>query len=116
MEDVAPFVVDGGVVLLNVSAQYGMPRVLALESSDFGYEGMLGSTDPVPFDQAWPDLAENLADYVAEEARRGFAYEFLSPSGGTISATEARSLFQATGESPLSRWQVHLFRKAPGGR
>ncbi|MDH3607475.1 MAG: 50S ribosomal protein L11 methyltransferase [Acidimicrobiia bacterium] len=111
MEDVAPFLVAGGIVLLNVSAQYGMARVLALQSGVFTYQGMLESTDAVPFDQARPDLAENLADYVAEEARGGVTYEFLSAAGETISATEARRRYQATGSSPLSRWQVHLFRK-----
>jgi len=112
MEDVAPFVVEGGVVLLNVSAQYGMTRVLALQSSGFTYQEMLESTDPVPFDQARPDLARNLADYVAEEDRGGMAYEFLSAAGETLLATEARRRYEATGKSPLSRWQVHLFRKA----
>lgn len=111
MEDVAPFLANGSVVLLNVSAQYGMTRIRALEEYGFYYEAVLESTEPVPFDQSRSDLAENLADYVAEEARGGVGYEFLMPDGVITSASEAASRYEATGESPLSRWQVHLFRK-----
>ena len=72
LADVAPLVAAGGVVLLNVSAQYGMGRVSGLvgESGDaFRYAGLLESTGTVPFDLGRPDLRSNVQDYVAEEQR-----------------------------------------------
>lgn len=111
VRDVEPILAVGGVLLLNVSSQYGMGRITALEDHGLTHERLLESTRPMPFDQSRPDLAGNLADYVAEEARGGIAYEFLTPESDVITATEALARYDATGESPLSRWQVHLFRK-----
>jgi hypothetical protein len=111
MADVARLIPMGAPVFLSVSAQYGMGRVDALCGFGYVYDGLLGSTDAVPFDLERPDLLENLEDYAAEEQRGGLAYEFVD-GDETASATEALAAFRATEKSPLSRWQVHLFRRA----
>lgn len=103
-----------GIVLLSVSCQYGRPRIerLCQEAAGFRYEGLLASSDWVPFDLDRPDLRECLADYVAEEQRGGLPYAFGATDRlETQTAQAALSHFQATGQSPLTRWQVHLFRR-----
>jgi len=108
------FLRRGGLLFLNVSYQYGRQRVtnLVRQIPGFSYDGLLASTDWVPFDLQRPDLRHCLALYVAEEDRGGLQYEFrLHPGSATVAgARQAWAHFQATGLSPLTRWQTHLFR------
>jgi SAM-dependent methyltransferase len=109
------FLAAAGLVFLSVSCQYGRPRIegLCQEAAGFRYEGVLASSEWVPFDLARPDLRECLADYVAEERRGGLPYAFGADNGAeTQTAQEALTHFQTTGQSPLTRWQVHLFKNA----
>lgn len=101
----------GAPILMQVSYQYG-DRIPLLASGVPGisYRGVAGETDWVTFDMTRPDLAVNVADYAAEEARGGLPYRFRHPDGGNMTAFEAQEHFSATGRSPLSRWQMHLLR------
>jgi SAM-dependent methyltransferase len=110
-----------GVVFLNVSSQYGLQRVERLEKEvpGFAYEGLLASTEWVPFDLGRPDLFHCLHLYAAEERRGGLAYTFQNPeaSGGEpMSAQAALAYYERTGRSPLSRWQTHRFVYRGTGR
>jgi len=102
----------GGLLLLSVSAQYGEGRVAGLlrESPGFRHDGVAASTDLVPFDMGRADLKRDVQTYAREEELGGLPYAFRNPrSPGThVTAVEAWEHFQATGESPLSRWQSHL--------
>ena len=82
----------GGHILLSVSFQYGMERVMALLELDrtLRYEGVLASTEWVPFDCSRPDAV--------------------------LTATEGVAYFRESGESPLSRWQSHLLTRVPSNR
>jgi hypothetical protein len=71
--------------------------------------GVLASSELVPFNLARADLLENLQDFRAEEARGGLAYEFPTENGRELTATEALAHFNATGQSPLTRWRVQGF-------
>lgn len=112
------FLADGGVVFLSISAQYGGRRIARLTEEVPGYrhEGVLSSTDWVPFDLKRPDLLRCVEAYAAEERRGGDAYEFVDPEhpheGSTMNAQAALGCFRRTGLSPLSKWQTHLFRFA----
>ena len=68
------YLVDGGVVFLNISYQYGQQRVehLLQDVPGLRYGGVLASTDWVPFDLQRPDLRHCLELYAEEE--RGAAY------------------------------------------
>jgi ribosomal protein L11 methylase PrmA len=108
------FLAAGGLVHLNISLQYGTQRIerLTREISGFTHRGALASTDWVPFDLQRPDLLPSLEDYAAEEARGGMEYSFRRPAPARAQKMNARSAlahFRSTGESPLSKWQVHLF-------
>ena len=108
------FLVSGGCVFLSISYQYGMPRITNLETDvpGFHHEGVLATTDCVPFDLARPDLMHCLESYALEEDRGGLEYTFcnpLQPSEG-LDARASLKLFNQTQHSPLSRWQTHLFR------
>ncbi len=96
---------------MQVSYQYGA-RIAALgdDAADFTYEGTAFTTDLVPFDLEREDLAAVLADYIAEEARGGLPYAFEDEAGTPLTATQAGAHHRSTGRSPLSRWQMHLFR------
>ena len=105
----------GGIVVLNISYQYGAERLQGLtdDARGFHYEGLLASTDWTPFDLQRPDLLLNLQDYAAEEARGGLRYTFRDPNASSdrpIDAQTALDQFRRTGHSPLSMWQTHLFR------
>src|SRR2546425_671825 len=79
----------------------------------FVWDGILASTDWVPFDLSRPDLLQCLQAYAQEEQRGGFAYTFPCPEGPQekrLSAREALVRFQKTGQNPWTKWQVHLFR------
>lgn len=111
------FLRDGGQILLNVSSQYGMDRVEGLldEAAGLAYRGVVATTDAVPFDLSRADLRVDVRSYAAEEARGGLPYCFLDPADPTrtLTARQALALWERTGQSPLTRWQVHLFVRAP---
>jgi len=75
------YLVDGGLVFLNISFQYGMLRIKRLtnEVSRFVYGGLLASTDWVPFDLSRPYLLRCLEQYVQEEYQGGLEYTFANP-------------------------------------
>jgi len=110
------FLVDGGVVFLSVSLQYGNRRIEGLEKDAHGFrhEGVLASTDWAPFDLTRPDLLTCLRLYAAEETRGGCPYEFhrgeAPGSSEPLSASGALLRFEETGQSPLTKWQVRCFR------
>ncbi len=109
------FLVENGVVLLSVSSQYGQRRVhgLCQEIPGFVYEGLLESTEWVPFDLDRPVLLGCLRLYAQEESKGGLEYVFQDPAVEDQKSMNARSAlvrFQQTGRSPLSKWQSHLFR------
>ena len=107
----------GGVLLVQVSSQYGLERVRSLEEEGPGlrYDGVAATTDRVPFDTGLPHLLRNLETFAAAEAAGWPGYAFGWPDeGGTISATEALKRHRETGLSPLSRWQVQRFVFRPG--
>jgi SAM-dependent methyltransferase len=105
------FLVPGAPALVQVSYQYGerIP-MLAEDVPGYTYEGVAATTDWVPFDLAREDLLVNVEDYAAEEARGGYPYTFRSVAGESLTASQALVRAEASGESPLSRWQMHLFR------
>lgn len=106
------YLVRGGVVFLNISYQYGRPRIdhLSQQFPRFRYEGVLASSDWVPFDLQRPDLLACIRDYVAEEAKGGLPYCFMGPAGSPQTAQTAFAHFQQTGTSPLTQWQTLMFR------
>jgi hypothetical protein len=113
-----PLLRPGGIVFLSISAQYGRRRIegLCQDVPGFRHEGLLASTDWVPFDLGRPDLLDVLHVYAAEETRGGFEYAFRHPGVGheeSMNAGAALAHFERTGESPLSRWQTHLYRYVP---
>lgn len=117
MRGAGRWLAPGGVVFLSVSGQYGPERVSALEADAPGFqlEGVLASTDLVPFDMTRADLAADVATYAAEERRGGWPYLFLDPADPDrrLTVVEALDRFHATGLSPLSRWQSLCFRYDP---
>ena len=102
----------GGLLLLSVSSQYGEERVAGLlrETPGFRHDGVAASTDLVPFDVGRPDLRCDVETYAREEERGGLTYAFRHPRNPErpMTAIEAWNHFQATGESPLSRWQSQV--------
>lgn len=110
------FLKTGGIVALSVSRQYGTSRLMGLLDLDptLDYAGVLASTDWVPFDMTREDLLMDVKSYAAEEERGGLPYAFRHPEhpGRELTARGALEHFQCTGESPLSRWQSHLFVRA----
>ncbi|MCO6453091.1 MAG: methyltransferase [Caldilineales bacterium] len=114
LEGAKGFLRRNGILFLNISYQYGAERVRRLWSDTTGlkYEGVLASTDWVPFDLNRPDLLQSAQDYAAEEQRGGWPYAFHHPTQPDleIAARAALDIFRREGSSPLSKWQVHLFR------
>ncbi|UCG89488.1 MAG: methyltransferase [Gemmatimonadota bacterium] len=112
------FLKGEAVVLVQISIQYSQKRIdLLTQIPGFRYAGCLATTPWVPFDQDRSDLRQHLVDYAAEEWRGGLDYTFGDPRncGRTfIDARTALDLFRQTGMSPLSQWQVHLFRYERG--
>ncbi len=111
----AEFLRPGGLLFLSVSSQYGQERIDRLVDCARGivYGGLLATSPPVPFDLYRGDLHECLLTYATTEARGETAYEFLAHDAVShMTATEALRQFNEDGTSPLSRWQVHLFRRA----
>jgi SAM-dependent methyltransferase len=111
------FLEPGGIVFLNISEQYGSERVLGLTrlAPAFRHDGVLATTDYVAFDMTRPDLLLDVETYAAEERRGGSAYAFRNPvePARPMTAVEALAQFRRTGQSPLSRWQVHRFTYLP---
>lgn len=112
------YLTASGRVFLSVSSQYGMQRVMRLleDAPGFRYGGLLASTEWVPFDLARPDLLECLRLYAQEEARGGLSYAFHDPAVNDDqmrTATVALERFFRCGESPLMKWQTHLFERLP---
>ena len=107
------YLTTGGLLFLSVSIQYGMKRVRGLlrRTPGFRYEHVAASSDWVPFDMKRPDLEENVLTYAREEERGEEPYSFRDPRDPDkpMTAVTAWNHFIATGESPLSRWQSHLF-------
>jgi SAM-dependent methyltransferase len=110
------FLRPGGVIFLNISEQYGQERLLGLlrDVPGFHHDGLLVTTDFVPFDMRRTDLMLDVETYAAEEERGGPLYTFrdAADSGRIIDARSALDRYRSTGESPLSRWQVHAFVRA----
>jgi hypothetical protein len=101
-----------GIVLLNISYQYGCERIqsLSTEINGFSHGGVLASTEWVPFDLAREDLLHCLELYAAEEERGGARYAFRGEGEtGSRSARTALERYRRTGQSPESKWQSHLF-------
>ncbi len=108
------YLMPGGVVFLNVSYQYGDARIerLCQDAVGFRYGGVLSSTDWVAFDLRRPELLHCLHLYAEEERRGGLKYTFRHPEGQpheSLSAQAALAFYQKSGNSPLSKWQTHLF-------
>jgi hypothetical protein len=57
------------------------------------------------------DLIVDAETYAAEERRGGLLYTFRDPAQPEriMDARTALARFRATGESALSRWQMHAF-------
>lgn len=107
------YLVRNGIVLLNISYQYGMKRVEALckDIDSYSYMGVVASTDWVPFDLNRPDLLECLKIYSQEELNGGIDYTFLadrSNVNNVINARTAPDNYKRNGISPLTQWQTHL--------
>ena len=107
------YLLDGGIVFLSISYQYG-PRIerLAKDVPGFFHEGILASTEWVPFDLGRPDLLHCLELYAQEETDGGLEYTFSNPlhPDECVNAQTALELYDKTKRSPLSKWQTHLFR------
>ena len=104
----------GARVCLQISVQYGWPRILELadEASGLHHDRVMASTPWVPFDLNRRDLQTQIFEYVAEEQRGGREYAFGNPQDGgetIINAHEAKRLYEESGKSPLTKWQMHLF-------
>jgi len=108
------FLKPGGVVLMNVSFQYGMERIRQMTESlgCFRYLGVAATTQSVPFDLNRPDLLDCLKTYVKEEKNGGMDYAFLRGGADERDVFNARTAleeFEQTGKSPLTKWQTQLF-------
>ena len=106
-----PYLVPEAPVLVQISYQYAIDRIrgLADDVPGYRYDGVVGSSDWVPFDQSRPDLSTQVVEYAAVERAGGIPYTFSDGRGGHLTATEALARYRRTGESPLSKWQLHLF-------
>lgn len=103
-----------GIVLLNISFQYGAQRVEALykDIKGFRHHGVIASTENVPFDLTRPELLDCLKIYSQAEQNGGFDYTFLNDAchdAGFMNAREALVNYTKNGISPLTKWQTHLF-------
>ncbi len=119
------FVKPAAPLLVQISYQYNVERIarLAEDVPGYTYDGVIGTSDWIEFDQSREDLSKKLVDYADEEKIGGTAYTFR---GGRragagrrgerehMTATEALAHYRETGESPISKWQMHLFRKHLG--
>jgi hypothetical protein len=117
LRDAREFLTPGAPVVLQISYQYGTERIagLARGAPGFRYEGLLATTDWVPFDLDREDLAVQLVRYAEEEQRGGLPYCFADPERPVahLTARQALERHRVTGEHPITRWQLHLFRHDP---
>lgn len=107
------FAVPGAPVLVQISYQYSIERIEGLvdDVPGYAYEGLAGSTEWVPFDQSRADLSTQLVEYAAVEAAGGAPYSFSDGAGRHLSAVDALDRYRVSGESPLSKWQMHRYRR-----
>lgn len=106
----------GGVLLVQISSQYGPERVRSLEAEGPGlrYDGEAATTDWVPFIEGRPRLLRTLETFAAAEAAGSAPYAFRWPDReGAITAAEALDRHRDTGVEPLSRWQVQRYVFSP---
>jgi SAM-dependent methyltransferase len=106
----------GAPVLLQISRQYGRHRItgLADTASLYRYEGCVAAGDWERFDLTRPDLAELAHRYAAVERSGGAPYMFRLEggiAGQETTAVGAVEAYEVTGSSPLTKWQLHLFRR-----
>ena len=106
---------EHGIVFLNISYQYGIKRVESLYQAikGFNYMGVCASTDLVKFDLNRPDLLDCLNLYAREESNGGMEYTFFNgccTGDGYMNARSALDRFNKSGESPLTKWQTHMFK------
>lgn len=101
--------IPGAPVLLQISYQYSLTRIagLAEDVPGYTYEGELGSSEWVAFDQRREDLSRQLVEYAAVEEQGGLPYTFAEG----LDARAALARYRASGASPASKWQVHLYRR-----
>jgi methylase of polypeptide subunit release factors len=108
------FLKPGGIVLLNISLQYGKERLASLHKpgSGFVHEGIAASSLWVPFHLDRPDLLECLRLYACEEERGGYDYAFSEEGrdGDFVNARTALKTYEYCGASPFMKWQTHMFR------
>ena len=113
MNGARAFLKTGGIVLLNISYQYGPDRIASLhrDGSGFMHEGVVATTNWVPFDLGRRDLLGCLRRYALEEEKGGYTYAFSADGqdDAFMSAREALELYEKQGVSPLTRWQTHRF-------
>jgi hypothetical protein len=112
----APLLSTGAPVLLQISRQYGRPRIAGLAGarSPYRYEGLVAESTWEPFDLARRDLAELLRRYADVERSGGLPYVFrMRGETGAQDATavDAIDAHKANGSSPVTKWQLHLYRR-----
>ncbi len=112
------FLTPGGPLLVQISYQYSEARMrlLADEVTGIRYEGLLHHSKWIDFDQDRPDLRRQVEEYAEVEEGGGLVYTFghpADPENRSIDAREALRRFRETGEHPLSRWEMHLYRYEP---
>jgi methylase of polypeptide subunit release factors len=111
------FVKPGAPLLVQISYQYNVERIerLAQDVPGYTYDGVIGTSDWIEFDQSREDLSKKLVEYRDEERAGGTVYTFRGRSAegeealSHLTATEALDHYRETGESPMSKWQMHLF-------
>ncbi len=113
MDGARAFLKTGGIVFLNISYQYGPDRIASLhrDGSGFIYEGVVASTNWVPFDLGRQDLLDCLRLYALEEEKGGRDYAFSTDGrdGAFVNARTALRNYEDQGVSPLTKWQTHRF-------
>ncbi len=114
MEGAKEYLKKDGIVLLNISFQYGSKRRESLykDIDGFSYLGVTASSDWVPFDLGRPDLLDCLKVYAQEEQNGGAEYIFRKGKVNEdfINAQVALDNYDKTGISPYTKWQTHLFK------
>ncbi|MEN8907469.1 MAG: hypothetical protein ABF289_16055 [Clostridiales bacterium] len=108
------FLADNAVVFLNISYQYGHKRIedLYKNNVNFKYEGVIATTDWIPFDLKNEHLLNCLKTYVIEEEKGGFKYTFFVKDSNSkyLTAQKTFEYFNDTGKNPLTKWQTHMFK------
>ncbi|MCE5189716.1 MAG: class I SAM-dependent methyltransferase [Eubacteriales bacterium] len=113
------FLKRNGVVLLNVSFQYGAERVRSLVERIPGFQhlGVAASTQIVPFDLSRPDLLTCLKNYAKEEQNGGMKYTFYlgqNEEDGISNACRALRDYEDSGAIPYTKWQTQMFEYIGG--